>query len=230
MSTTVETLAQEVAQELGETFSHVATREQYIDWVIEAYTEIVASGWFFTQNKVETITLVAGTREYTLPATVSEIKTLEDPTSYRVISPAPVSMLLERGKNLAETGTPSHWYIDSFDSSQRMVISLYKVPDSTYVASTPTLRAHCILRPTALSDTTAIPLPDDYVKVCRDGVRYRARVASGQMDFAQLAKQDFASGLQLLNARYNGQVRPVSEMPAHSKAHRVAQAPAAGDR
>lgn len=230
MSTLVETIAQEVATELGEQFSDVATREQYVDWTKESYTEIVASGWFFTQNTVEDITLAAGTKNYTLPATVSEIRVLEDPTNFRVISPAPVNQLLERGLNLAATGAPVYWYIDSFDSSQRMVISLYKVPDASYVSGTPTLKAHCITRPTELDDTDAIPLPEDYIKVLRDGIRYRARVASGQLDLAALAKQDFQGGLALLNARYNGQVRPVSQMPAHAQAHRVAQHPAAGDK
>lgn len=226
---TVDDVASDIATEFGEEFSDLDIKEQFRTWVSEVFEEVYASGRWFFQNDSQNITLVASTKDYSLDTDVAEVRDVRNPTSNARVEYAPVERLIARGKDLLSEGTPTNWYIDSLGSSQEIKISLFPVPSAAAVAAVPALKAFTLLRPPSLGGTDTIPVPAEYVRVIKDGVRAKVKFSDGDLDGQQVARQLFTDGLMLLNARFHGKARPGSSLPIKLKLKQTHQAPAVAD-
>lgn len=224
---TVDDVAQEVAEEFGEEFSDLDIKSQIQKWVIEVFEEVYASGRWFFQNDSQDITLADGTKDYSMDTDVAEVRDVRDPNSNKRVAYAPVERLIAKGKDLLSTGNaPEFWYIDSLGPSQEIKVSLYPVPNATAVTNIGSLRAYTLLRPPALTGTDTIPIPPEYIRVIREGVRAKVMFADKDLQASQIAKEAFIDGLTLLNARFHGRPKEGSSLPVKTKTQAVAQSPA----
>lgn len=204
---TLDQLAQEMATEFGEQYGDLDIADQFQRWTQETYEEVVSDARWFFKNGEETVTPVAGTATYTLPATVSEIRMAYVNTTPRPsrVAYSAVERLLARGENLAEAGTPRAWYYAGIDSSTTAKkIKFWPVPDAAFVATGNVVVLETISRPESLSATDTIPLPSEYIRVLRDGIRFRVKFNDNDLEGAQAAHSKFLSGLDRLNMRFHG--------------------------
>ncbi len=220
---TVADIAQEMADEFGEEYTDDDVKNQFVIWVIETVEEIVTSGRWFFQNSSEDVTLVIAQKDYSLTAAVSEVRDIRSPGTKKRIAYIPVERLIARAKDLDLAGTPTNWYIDSLGSSNEMKISLWPVPDSAAVTAESPIKVFTLLRPTALTETSTIPMPEEYIRVCREGVRAKVRYNDGSLEASAYARQQFKEGLSLLNARFAPRPRKGSSMPIKVKIEQTAQ-------
>lgn len=226
---TVDDVAGDIATEFGEEFSDIDIKAQFRLWVIEVFEEVYASGRWFFQNDEQDISLVASQKAYSLDADVSEVRDIRDPNDNVRVEYAPVERLIARGKDLLLEGTPTNWYIDSIGTSQEIKISLWPIPDAAAVAAITALRAYTLLRPITLSGTTTIPVPIEYVRVIKEGVRAKVKFNDGDLDGSSMAIEAFGNGLMLLNARFHGKPRQGSTLPVKTKLKQTHQSPATAD-
>jgi hypothetical protein len=225
---TVADIAQELADEFGEEYTDTDVQAQFNIWVNEVVYEIITSGRWFFQNASEDLTLVASQKNYSLATTVSEVRDIRSKTGKR-IAYIPVERLIARSKDLDATGVPTNWYIDGLGSNNEMVVSLWPVPSAAAVTSDSPLKVYTLKRPVSLSATTTIPLPTEYERVLRDGVRSKVKFNDGDLEAAAWIRQQFETGLQLLNARFAPRPRAGSSMPVKQKIKQVAQSPSSPD-
>ncbi len=226
---TVDDVAADVATEFGEEFSDLDIKEQFRTWVSEVFEEVYASGRWFFQNDTQSVTLIDGTKDYSMDTDVAEVRDMRDPNDNVRVEYAPVERLIARGKDLLITGTPTNWYIDSLGSNQEIKISLWPVPDAAAVAAITALTAYTLLRPPALGGTDTIPIPTEYIRVMKEGLRAKVKFSDGDLDGFQMARQLFQDGLLLLNARFHGKPRPGSSLPVKLKLKQTHQSPATAD-
>lgn len=204
---TLDELAQQMATEFGEQYGDLDIADQFQKWVQETYEEVVADARWFFKNSSEEITPVAGTAVYTLPTTVSEIRAAyinSTPKPARV-SYSAVERLLARGENLAAPGTPRAWYYAGIDpNTTAKKIKFWPVPDAAFAATGNKVILETINRPETLALTDTIPLPTEYIRVIRDGVRYRVKFNDNDLDGSRASYTVFREGLARLNARFHG--------------------------
>ena len=227
MSITVTTLANELATEMGEEYNDLDVSEQYITWVKEVVRQVYAAGRWSSANAVETVSLATDTPSYTLASTTSEVKSVRIPSTDAVVVYTPVERLISRGKDLESSGLPTNWWYDGLDSATELKSRVWPVPAAAQNGVD--LQLWSQKRPPILGDSDTIPLPDEFVDVCRDGVRAKARAAENNLDGAMLAKQDYIQGLQLLGARFQAPPKIGSTMAAKRKLRAIHQAPASGN-
>lgn len=226
---TVADIAQEMADEVGEEYTDDDVKTQFVIWVIETIEEIVTSGRWFFQNGSESVTLVATQKDYSLTAAVSEVRDIRSPGTKKRIAYIPVERLIARAKDLDLPGTPTNWYIDSLGSSNEMKISLWPVPDAASVTAESPIKVYTLKRPTALTETSTIPMPEEYIRVLREGVRSKVKFNDGNMEATAYADSKFKAGLALLNARFAPRPRRGSDMPVKQKIKQIAQSTASPD-
>lgn len=214
---TVDSLASDLATEFGEEYTDIDIATQFQNWVIEVIEEIVTSGRWFFQNDSQTLALVASTRVYSLDADVSEVRQVYDPTNKVRVAYAPVERLVAHGNGIDDEGNqPTHWYMEGIGSNQEIKIGLYPVPSAAAVAAIPNLTIHTALRPAALASTSTIPLPEEYIRVAKDGVRAKIRFSDGDINGFQLMDRRFTEGLQLLNARFHARPKQPGRLPVQA--------------
>jgi hypothetical protein len=226
---TVADIAQEMADEFGEEYTDDDVKNQFVIWVTETIEEIVTSGRWFFQNSSEDVTLVAGVKDYSLSSAVSEVRDIRSPGTKKRIAYIPVERLIARAKDLSLAGTPTNWYIDSLGASNEMKISLWPVPNAAAVTAESPIKVYTIKRPATLTETSTIPMPEEYIRVLRDGVRAKVKFNDGQLEAANWARSVFKEGLQLLNARFAPRPRRGSDMPVKQKIKQQAQSPSSPD-
>jgi len=226
---TVDDVASDIATEFGEEFSDLDIKEQFRTWVGEVFEEVFASGRWFFQNDSQNVTLVASTKDYSMDTDVAEVRDMRDPNDNIRVEYAPVERLIARGKDLLLEGTPTNWYIDSLGTSQEIIISLWPVPSAAAVAAVGALKAYTLLRPPALGGSDTVPIPTEYIRVMKDGVRAKVKFSDGDLEGHQVARQLFQDGLLLLNARFHGKPRAGSSLPVKLKLKQTHQAPAVAD-
>ncbi len=226
---TVDDVAADIATEFGEEFSDLDIKEQFRTWVGEIFEEVYASGRWFFQNDSQDVTLVLSQKDYSLNATVAEVRDVRDPDDNVRVEYAPVERLIARGKDLLIAGLPTNWYIDSLGVNQEIVISLWPVPNQAAVDDIVALKAYTLLRPPALGGATTIPIPTEYIRVMKDGIRAKVKFSDGDLDGHQVARETFQDGLLLLNARFHGKPRPGSSLPVKLKLKQTHQSPATAD-
>jgi hypothetical protein len=224
VATTVNALAQEVATEFGEEWTDQDIADQFRTWVKEVVRRVITSGRWFSQNAIDDITTVASTATHTLDATTSEVKAMRLTATDKPIIYTPVERLIAKDYNLETTGTPPNWWIDSLDASQNIVVRFYPVPDAAY-----DIDAHVLKRPVTLGDTDNIPLPEEYLDVVRDGVRWKVRFNENNLEAAALMLQEFKEGIMILNAKFGSQPREASALPVKRKLKQVHQSSATND-
>ena len=228
MSTTVNTLANEMATEMGEEFADLDVAEQFLTWVKEVVRKVYAAGRWASANNVETITMANGTASYTLNSSTSEVKSVRIPTSGTKIIYSSVERLIAKDKDLEDSGEPDYWWYDGLDAAASLKIRFYPVPGASQDSVSVQLWVQ--KRPPILGDTDVIPLPGEFIDVVRDGVRAKARANENNLDGAMLAKQDFIEGMQLLGARFASPPKIGSTMPSKLKLKQIHQAPADGSQ
>ncbi len=226
---TVDDVASDIATEFGEEFSDLDIKAQFRLWVSEVFEEVFASGRWFFQNDSQSISLSAGVKDYALDADVAEVRDIRDPNDNVRVEYAPVERLIARGKDLLLAGTPTNWYIDSLGTNQEIKVSLWPVPDADAVAAITALTAYTLMRPPALGGTDTIPIPREYIRVMKDGIRAKVKFSDGDLDGNQVARQMFQDGLLMLNARFHGKPRQGSTLPVKLKLKQTHQAPAVAD-
>jgi hypothetical protein len=203
-----------MANEFGEEYSDIDIATQFQNWVIEVVEEIITSGRWFFQNDSESVALADGTRVYSVSADVSEIRQMYDPVNDVRIAYAPIERLVALGKGLADEGAqPTNWYIEGLGSSQEIQIGLYPVPNAAAVAAIPNITAYTTLRPAAMTSASTIALPEEYIRVAKDGIRAKVKFSDGDVNAYQLMDNRFAQGLQLLNARFHARPSAPTTLP-----------------
>lgn len=204
---TLNQLAEEMALETGETFGDLDVAEQFRTWAQEAIDEVYADTRWFFKNATENIAPVAGVAEYQLTSTVSEIRDLTIPALTRRIAYFPVERINARGWSLSEQGTPRAWYHSGTGSAGEIKISLFPVPNAAFItaiAANPVITAHTLKRPPQLGDDDNIPLPQEYIRLLRDGVRYRVALQDKDIQSYEASRKSFMEGLLRLNQRFHG--------------------------
>src|SRR5262245_33964687 len=102
---TLDGLAQELATEFGEQYGDLDIADQFQRWTQETYEEVVGQARWFFKNGEENLSPVAGQSVYTLPTTVSEIRTaFINSTPPTRVAYCAVERLIARGENLALAG------------------------------------------------------------------------------------------------------------------------------
>lgn len=227
-----EDVARDVAEELGERFEDIDVRETFLTWVQEGIDEIITSGRFLQVNAQESITLVNGTRDYTLDNTVSEVIT------FRLLDSAGQDIgeaifaareaLIRRGKDLSgvTTGTPEHWFYSGVDSLGSLQISFFPTPDA---ATAVTAVGEVLAQPPVPSATAQIPFPREFIMVLKEIVRFKAYRNGGETELAQASFTLYNQQLQILVARFIGPFRGGSSLPVKTRMKTIDQGPAAAD-
>lgn len=229
MSITVDTLANEIADEFGEEYTDLDVAEQFKSWVKEVVRQVYSSARWFSGNNVETITLADGTAAYSLSSTASEVKSIREPAGNTKLSYTTVERLIARDKDLESSGTPTHWWYDGLGSSNEVKIRFYPIPSTTSIATAPTLQVWVQKRPPSLGDTDTIPLPDEFIDVIRHGVRARVRLNENNIEAGQIALQEYKEGLMMLLGRFSKPPKLGSTLPGKQKFRTTHQAPGADD-
>jgi hypothetical protein len=212
---TLDSLAQVMATEFGEQYGDLDIADQFRDWTQEVFEEVVGDARWFFKNGSTDIVPVLGQAVYTLPVGVAEVRTAYIPTTPKParVAYSSVERLLARGANLGEPGTPRAWHycgIDSTTTAQK--VRLWPVPDAAFLATGLHVVLETVNRPEALLTTDTIPLPPEYIRVMRDGIRFKVKFNDGDLEGASLAHQRFSSGLDRLNMRFNGQEQQGSNL------------------
>ena len=229
MSTTVDTLANEVADEFGEEYTDLDVAEQFKSWVKEHVRRVYSAARWFAGNAVETVTLVNAQAVYSLSATASEIKSVRKPVGNTKLSYTSVERLIARDKDLESTGDPTNWWYEGLGSSNEVQIRLYPIPTTASIATEPTLQVWVQKRPPTLGDTDTIPLPDEFIDVIRNGVRMQVRLNENNIEAAQIANQQYQESLMLLLGRFSKPPKVGSTLPGKQKFRTTHQAPGADD-
>ena len=202
---TLDQLAGEVATEFGEQYGDLDVSLQFQKWAQESFDAIVAEARWFFKNATADVVPVAGTAVYTLPATVSEVRAAYISTTYGRVAYSTIERLLARGSNLAEAGTPRAWFYSGLDSATTgLKVQFWPVPNAALVSSGAVIRMETLSRPASLSPTDTIPLPSEYIRVMRDGIRFRVKFNDNDLEGARAAHTLFQDGLALLNSRFHG--------------------------
>jgi len=216
--TTVNALALEVIDDIGEEATDTSVVSTFERWVIEGYQRAVSMADWPFKNDTEDITLVNGTRVYTLPVTVAKIRSLIQGNDGAPLGYVAVERLADLGYNLYATGSPEFWYYDDGGSASELSIGLYPVPNASYVSSTPTLKAFVTDRPdTGLSSASDIPLPVEFLNVIKDYVWMKSRSNDKNDGGAGVYWERFGAGVALLQSRFGA--TPVVEEPSRESTH-----------
>jgi hypothetical protein len=229
MATTVDTLANEVADEFGEEYTDLDVAEQFKSWVKEHVRRVYSAARWFAGNAVETVTLANAQAVYSLSATASEIKSVRKPVGNTKLSYTSVERLIARDKDLESTGDPTNWWYEGLGSSNEVQIRLFPIPTTASIATEPTLQVWVQKRPPTLGDTDTIPLPDEFIDVIRNGVRMQVRLNENNIEAAQIANQQYQESLMLLLGRFAKQPKVGSTLPGKQKFRTTHQAPGADD-
>lgn len=212
---TLDQLASEMALEFGEAYSDLDVSMQFQAWTNEAINEVYsAARWFFKNQKVQ-IDPVMNQAEYTLPATVSQVRDVQVPATGLRIAFAPVERLIARGYNLALPGTPKAWYISGVGTGSALKISFWPVPDIDFInaiVANPKIDVHAIKRPSTLQQTDEIPLPEEYLRVVREGIRSRVKYNDNDFNGAEFSRKLFEAGLADLNRTFHGPEKGGSDL------------------
>ncbi len=229
MSITVDTLANEIADEFGEEYTDLDVAEQFKSWVKEHVRRVYSAARWFAGNAVETISLADATATYSLSSTASEVKSIRKPVGNTKLSYTTVERLIARDKDLEETGTPTNWWYEGLGSSNEVKISVWPIPTTASIATEPTLQVYVQKRPPSLGDTDTIPLPDEFTDVIREGVRMQVRLNENNLEAAALLKQQYQESLMMLLGRFAKQPKVGSTLAGKAKFRTTHQAPGADD-
>jgi hypothetical protein len=229
MSTTVDTLANEVADEFGEEYTDLDVAEQFKSWVKEHVRRVYSAARWFAGNAVETITLSNATSVYSLSSTASEIKSVRAPVGNKKLSYTSVERMIARDKDLESTGTPTNWWYEGLGSSNEVQLRVWPIPTTTSIATEPSLQVWVQKRPPSLGDSDTIPLPDEFIDVIRQGVRMQVRLNENNLEAAGLLSQQYQEGLMLLLGRFSKQPKVGSTLAGKQKFRTTHQAPGADD-
>lgn len=229
----LEDLARKAADEVGEDFASIDTKEQYLEWARDVVQEILTSGRWLQSNQ-------NFTQQYTAPETnpvaleqdASEVITIQWTDNLSAtgrITYVERETLVRRGKNLFDTGTPEYWYYSGVDSNGVIQVGFY--PQIALVGGQTQLDLHFygLKQPPSLTATDTIPLPEEFLSVAREGILFRSYRNTNDVQLATLALQNFNSRLQLLNARFQGPFTGGSNLPVQTGIKRVDQAPGSQD-
>jgi hypothetical protein len=93
------------------------------------------------------------------------------------------------------------------DASNQLQISFQPVPNAVVA-----ITVHGVQRPAALSSSSTIPLPDEYLNAVRDKVRSLLAFSDKDYNAAAMFEQSFQTQLAGLAAQYAGLVRPTSRL------------------
>lgn len=221
-SITLDTLADELATEAGEQYSNVLVASQFQKWVKEGYFRVIGNARFLWQNESYDVVLSSGVSEYTLSPEVAEVKVIRDKSSNKKIGYNTEEDLAQADVDFEESGTPTYWFYSGQDTSTTALkVTFVPVPNSTL-----TFQVRALTRPTDLSASSTIPMPEHLVDLVRVYVRAMYMYYDGQLDAYTATMQDFTQGTQIVIARYNSRRRSESRM-ASRRLPRVPQAPAA---
>lgn len=204
---TLNQIAEEMALEVGEQYGDLDVADQFQKWAQEAIDEVYSDTRWFFKNAVEDVSPVAGTAEYQLSSTVSEIRDIRIPALTTRIAYFPIERINARGWSLSEAGTPKAWYHSGTGTAGELKISFYPVPDAAFItaiAADPVIEVHTLKRPPQLGISDNVPLPQEYIRLIKDGVRYRVCLGDKDMQGYEASRRSFMEGLMRLNNRFHG--------------------------
>lgn len=172
MAQTVDDVASALANEAGEDFDSIDTREQYRVWVSDAVEEILGFGeWSFTK-RLFPLTTIVGESTYTLNEAVDRITSVVQDTNGLELRYAPYEWLTSAAFDPTITGTPRRWFEAELDpGTTAPSIRLWPVPAGVLSY---TVRAKLRQEPLVHSPTSGspvIPLPPVMIQLIKSWVR-----------------------------------------------------------
>jgi hypothetical protein len=199
MPTTVGSLSEELAAELGEQYSDYDVGRQFRLWVSEVIqTVYIAATWPFQTGQF-TLSTAAGQRTYPLLESSGDIKFIQKWSDTRTLDYKPASFIVKLGYDLEQLGEPVLFYYDSVDEfSGARVLGLWPVPDVQYDYRV----SWEVLTPPGDDEQAVVQLTPEFLPLVKDGVRARYHEQSGNTAAAGAANDRFSGLLLALRKKY----------------------------
>lgn len=164
----VSKLIESLVYESGAVPSDVEVAERFRVWINDAVEEILAEGPYPILNNAVGLSVVAGVSEYAVSPTTADLRSITENATGSRLSYLPPDELAARQLRLDQTGSPAVWWYSGFDpDSGSALIRVWPTPDADRVY---TAYGHPRLV-SALTETSVIPLPEDFLLVVRHYVR-----------------------------------------------------------
>lgn len=213
---TVNQLAQQLAQEVGESTSNtnlVLLIESWIQECVDAIGE--AKRWDYLYS-IGTLATVASTRTYNLTVTFQQEIAARFTDGSGILTAATKDKIINGGNRLETTGKPVFWYPDGYDSTnEKLTLGLYYTPDGIY-----NLEFFGFLVQQELTSSSKLPFPRNFIRVVKDGVRAKLREDDRNYQGATIAERKFQQGIrELVSTKlYTGEVSRLgySDLPGRS--------------
>ena len=194
---TLENFVQPLAQELGEDWSDLEVRDQFLNWYIAAFEEIASlhQEWpvFFAR---ETVVTVTGTALYNLASNTGSVRIVVDDDNDAQIPLQHIGQLTRRALDLSLRGRPRSVIIESFTNGV-MTIRFWPIPDSAL-----TYTLFRVLLPQTLTLITPLPLPATFGPYFRAAVKQRFYESADDADWWQRQDRMRLRMLQALEREY----------------------------
>ena len=198
MAITLNDFSNGLSDEAGEDFTDAGVAALFKAWVKEAYIRTASSARFLWQNESFAQATTSSVAEYTLDATVAEIKAIRNISTEMHIGYTTEETLSRLGTDFEATGSPTHWFYSGIDAtSTALKITFVPVPDATY-----NLDIRALIRAVTLGDATIIPLPVEFVEIMRDYVRSMYQLNDDRTQLSQLSMQSYQQALFAMIQRY----------------------------
>jgi hypothetical protein len=165
MAKTLDQLSADVLDELGEDNTDATLLLQANKWVQRIYDDVGDTmDWRFNWISTTVVT-VASQRLYTLNVDVRDISSGRIQTTGEILEYRSKDHLQSYGYDMEVTGTPIYYYHDTFDTAtQAHKIGLYPIPNAVV-----TIDFQCVGRPTTLSPSSTIPVPNEFLGLIHEG-------------------------------------------------------------
>jgi hypothetical protein len=198
MTTTLDAFANQMADEAGEDYTDAQVALLFKQWSKEAFVNTAASSRFLWTNAAFDLTTSIGVSEYTLDATVAEVKALRNKTTEALLGYNTEESLIRLNIDFEESAAPKYWFYSGIDTtSTAFKVQLVPVPDAVY-----NLQIRALTRPTDLGDSTVIPLPVEFVELLRMFVRAMYQHNDDKIQLAQQNLQVYQQTLLAYVTRY----------------------------
>lgn len=200
---TVSQIAEEAANEVGEQYSDADVAYRFQRWVADCAAELFGMNeWPFLRSSFVGATVAAQANyEFTddVAGTVESVQYGSGDSAIR-LEGTTRDRLLALGINLAQAGTPTHWYVNGVDATGGIRIAMWPVPDAVSAFTA------WLTQPDPVLDTAASTLlmPRDVLRTIRYCVvlRYHEQSDDSSDKTVAAARERYSLALTGLLDRY----------------------------
>jgi len=194
---TIAAHAEETARRQGEGYHVHDSKDTWDGWTLEAVREILTRvEWPFFNFSATTFATVASTKGYAVDNILAVASIAEQGTDAEPLIGTTRNELKRMAADLEETGTPTHWYPDSF-ASDAITISLWPVPTAAV-----TYEVKAFGDGVDLTESSNIPLPETLEACIRHHVVAAYRDTIGDSEGYARSLRSFERALRQADNRY----------------------------